>query len=106
MTPDLWELSYHPTDTAQETWTHYMPDVAVEIVTADETPEEIAAKVADYLRNGAPVVWVVDSKTYTVTVHTAEGARQVSRFGVLKSEDVMPGSDVPIQLPVKAIFGR
>jgi Uma2 family endonuclease len=46
------------------------PDLAVEVLSPDEGPGEVAAKVADYLQAGTEAVWIVDPEAETVTVHT------------------------------------
>jgi len=46
------------------------PDLAVEVLSPDDRPGEVAAKVADYLQAGSGAVWVVDPEAETVTVHT------------------------------------
>ena len=51
-----------------------VPDLAVEIRSPSNTARELAAKVADYLRAGVRLVWVVDLDTQTVTVHTPDTA--------------------------------
>jgi Uma2 family endonuclease len=50
------------------------PDLAVEVLSPNDLASEISEKVEDYLRNGFPLVWVVDPVTRTVMVRTAEGA--------------------------------
>ena len=47
-----------------------VPDLAVEIRSPSNTARELAVKVADYLRAGVRLVWIVDLDTQTVTVHT------------------------------------
>lgn len=51
-----------------------VPDLAVEIRSPSNTARELAAKVADYLRSGVRLVWVVELDTQTVTVHTPDTA--------------------------------
>ena len=63
------------------------PDLAVEILSPDDRPGEVAAKVADYLRAGAQAVWVVDPEGQTITVHTRDGA---TRYGAHESLDGAP----------------
>ncbi len=69
------------------------PDLAVEIVSPDDTDREIQEKVTDYLAAGAPRVWVVRPELGTVTVHRGDGtARTLSRGATLSSDDA--GFDV------------
>src|SRR5207245_1311593 len=52
------------------------PDLAVEIVSPDDTPAEIASKVRDYLAAGVRLVWVVNPPEHRVRAHTADGPVQ------------------------------
>jgi Uma2 family endonuclease len=45
------------------------PDLAVEVVSPDDTPAEVRAKVEEYLDHGVPVVVVVDPDPQAVTIY-------------------------------------
>lgn len=78
------------------------PDLAVEVLSPSNTPDEIATKVVNYLRAGT-VVWVVDPETKRVTVYTPDAApRAYSLEETLDGGAVLPG----FTLPVKQIFGE
>ena len=47
------------------------PDLAIEIRSPGDRLTSLRAKVADYLARGVRLVWVVDPKAKTVTVHRA-----------------------------------
>jgi len=77
------------------------PDLAVEILSASNRSGEIHAKVADYLAAGARLVWIVDPKRRTVTVHeTLLAPRRLGARDVLDGGDVLPG----FAITVEAIF--
>jgi Uma2 family endonuclease len=65
------------------------PDLAIEIRSPGDRRATIQAKVADYLARGVRLVWVVDPKAKTVTVH--RGQSPPVSLGV---DDVIDGSDV------------
>jgi Uma2 family endonuclease len=68
------------------------PDVAVEIVSPNDSADEIREKVRDYLTAGTRLVWVIYPRTQEVIVHTPDGlARTYSRNDVLGEFDVLPG---------------
>jgi Uma2 family endonuclease len=48
------------------------PDLAVEIVSPTDSPEDVSQKVADYLQNGVRLVWVIEPRKRTVRVHTPD----------------------------------
>src|SRR5690349_449170 len=46
----------------------FRPDLAVEVVSPNDTYEEVEEKLADYFDAGVPLIWVVTPKTRTVLV--------------------------------------
>jgi Uma2 family endonuclease len=49
-------------------------DLAVEVLSPTDFAYDVAAKIDEYLRNGFPLVWVVEPNTRTVVVHRADGS--------------------------------
>ena len=45
------------------------PDLAVEVISPTDTASEVKEKVADYLNAGARLVWIVNPKRKTITIH-------------------------------------
>jgi len=79
------------------------PDLAVEVVSPEDTAAEIDAKVQEYLVAGARMVLVVQPRTRTVTMYRPDGAARVLRSSeVMGGEDVLPG----FTLRVDEIFMR
>jgi len=72
------------------------PDLAVEVLSPDEGPSEVAAKVADYLRAGTQAVWVVDAQQETLTAHTELGAAIYRREETLRGEPPLPDFELPL----------
>ena len=80
-----------------------VPDLAVEIRSPSNTARELAAKVADYLRAGVRLVWVVDLDTQTVTVHTPTAMP----MALSVNDEITGGSVLPeFRCPVAAFFQR
>lgn len=78
------------------------PDLAVEIVASVNTPTEIADKVRDYLGAGTRVVWVVEPRSRTLTVHRPGLApRTCAAEDIVDGGDVLPG----LALRVGELFG-
>jgi len=63
------------------------PDLAVEVLSPDDRPAEMAARIADFLRAGCRAVWVVDPEAETLTVHAEQGA---ARYGAHETLDGPP----------------
>ena len=73
------------------------PDLAVEVLSPDDRPRLVAAKVVEYLAVGVRLVWVIDPETERATAHRADGTTQeISSGGVLDGEDVIPGFSCPL----------
>ncbi|HEX5272196.1 MAG TPA: Uma2 family endonuclease [Gemmataceae bacterium] len=71
---------------------HIVPDLAVEVVSPNDTFDEVDVKVEEYLDLGVKLVWVVSLRTRQVYVHRADGTMSKVREGEdLLGEDVVPG---------------
>jgi Uma2 family endonuclease len=68
------------------------PDLAVEVVSPNDTYEEVAAKVMDYKSAQVKLIWVISPETKTVMVRRLDGTcAEVDETGMLSGEDVLPG---------------
>lgn len=68
------------------------PDIVVEVVSPNDTYEEVAVRVADFKSAGVRLIWVVSPETRTVLVRRADGTlSEVGEAGALSGEDVLPG---------------
>jgi Uma2 family endonuclease len=68
------------------------PDLAIEVVSPNDAPAEIAEKVAFDLAHGVPLVWVAYPRPRQVSVHRP--GQEPHTLGVgdtLEGEDVVPG---------------
>lgn len=73
------------------------PDVVAEVVSHQDTYEEVAVKVADYKSAGVKLIWVISPKTRTALVRRLEGTcAEVGEVGTLSGEDVLPGFACPL----------
>jgi Uma2 family endonuclease len=77
------------------------PDLAVEVRSPGDRSRDVRAKVDDYLARGVTLVWVVDSRNKTVTVH-----RRLLPPVVLTVDDTLEAGDVipGFGCPVRQIF--
>ena len=68
------------------------PDLAVEVLSSDDRPKEIAAKAREYLACGTRAVWVVDPRHRTVTVHRVNNEPiRLGEADALTDPDLLPG---------------
>jgi len=73
------------------------PDIAAEVLSPDDRPGEVVAKVADWLQGGAQLVWVIDPRRETATIYHADGTMAIApRSGALDGETVLPGFSCPL----------
>ena len=72
------------------------PDLAVEVLSPDDRPRDVAAKVREYLTHGGALVWVIDPAVQTVTVHSTAASVSLACNQFLDGGDVLPGFSVPI----------
>ena len=73
------------------------PDLAVEVVSPGDTTREVDEKANGWLRGGALAVWVVNPRSKTVSVYSADGTVNILVEGsILDGGDVLPGFRCPV----------
>jgi Uma2 family endonuclease len=90
-----------PGEVLPKGWGKIPPDLVVEVVSPNDSADELDEKLDDYQKAGVPLVWVVNPKSHNVMVYRGDGS--VSRLrasGELSGEDVLPG----FRCPVREIF--
>jgi Uma2 family endonuclease len=74
------------------------PDLVVEVLGASNTKAEMDRKVRDYIEAGTILVWLVDPKNRTITIHDRDAPEPSVYSGsdetVLKK--VLPGFPIPL----------
>lgn len=77
------------------------PDLAVEVLSPDDSRRKLAEKVAEYLAAGAQAVWVIDPRHQTLTTHLP-GRRPttLARDETLLGDPYLPG----LRLAVADLF--
>lgn len=74
------------------------PDIVAEVVSPDDSPAEVLGKVADWLRTGSRLAWVVDPRRGEVRVYRPDGSTStVPESEVLTGEEVLPGFRCPVR---------
>lgn len=74
------------------------PDLAVEVVSPNDAPQEVEEKVAAWLRGGASEVWVIDPVSRSVAIHGRSDRHEILSEGdVLAGGELLPGFRCPIQ---------
>jgi Uma2 family endonuclease len=78
------------------------PTVAIEILSPDDRPADVADKTATYLAAGAAAVLIVDPRKQIVVVREATGKRAYERGDVL-TLDALPGLAVDLEALFAAV---
>lgn len=76
----------------------YPPDLAVEVLSPNQTHKDIGYKIGELIDWGTPLVWVVDPAARTVAVYRSLGdTRTLGLDDALSGEDVIPGFSVQVR---------
>lgn len=99
--PDVVYVSFErlpPVDATEQPYLRTAPDLAVEILSPDESARRFASKLRFYLLHGVRLVWVVDPTAQTITVYTPGDAdeRVLTVDEILDGDEVLPGFSAPI----------
>jgi Uma2 family endonuclease len=76
------------------------PDLAVEVISPNESLYKVDRKLREYLDAGVTLVWVVNPDARTVTIHRAHSVTRLQENEYLDGENVLPG----FRCPVASIF--
>jgi Uma2 family endonuclease len=77
--------------------TRFRPDIAVEVVSPNDTYNTIDLRLADYIAAGVPLIWVVSEVTRTVLVYQPDGtARRLTESDHLTADPIVPGFRVQV----------
>ena len=73
------------------------PDLAVEVLSASNTPKEIHRKLGEYFAAGTRLAWIVDPVARTVRVHTApDVSTLLNEHETVDGGTVIPGFSLSI----------
>ena len=87
-----------PGERLPEGWARIAPDLAIEVVSPNDTAYELDEKIEEYREAGVSLVWVINPKSRAVRVHRKDGSVSYFREGEeLSGEDVVPGFRCPLR---------
>jgi Uma2 family endonuclease len=93
--PDLAFISFKrvPKDATDDTpIVSWIPDLAVEVLSDSNTPQEMKRKRREYFKAGVRLVWIADPEKRTVAVYRSpKDVRVLTENDFLDGEDVLPG---------------
>jgi Uma2 family endonuclease len=81
-----------PPDWMEQSFFTIAPDLAVEVLSTNDTAYEIDRKIADYLSVGVRLIWEINPVERTVMIHRLDGTVQkLHDQDQLNGENVIPG---------------
>jgi len=96
--PDVAFIARHRLPEAEPRgYASWAPDLAVEVLAHDDHPADTLEKVAQWLKAGVRLVWLVDAEERTGRVYRADGSEQIlGAEHALDGEEVLPGFRCPL----------
>jgi Uma2 family endonuclease len=77
---------------------HLVPDLAVEVLSTGNTPNEMRRKLREYVEAGVRLVWYIDPASRTVTVYRDENdSVELDEDQMLTADGVLPGFEVSVR---------
>jgi Uma2 family endonuclease len=97
--PDLTYISYArlAKDWQEDAACPVPPDLAIEIISPDQTFGEMATKAADYLTAGLPRVWVVDPRARSITVFYPDAPPRTYTNDMVLTDVLVEGLELTVQ---------
>jgi Uma2 family endonuclease len=98
-----------PGDVSPKGWIRIPPDLAVEVISPNDTAEQLEEKLDDYDKAGVPLVWVIYPEARKARVFRIDGPPAVlAEDDELSGEDIIPGFRCPLSeiLPRRAPAGE
>lgn len=91
------DLSVNWPDQPSSDWLERSPQIAIEIASRGNTPEQIERKAAAYLADGSAEVWISYPEQHGMTVCKRDGVRETAT-GVYQSAALNASIDIPALL--------
>jgi Uma2 family endonuclease len=97
--PDVTFVSLEklPGGTSPESYGAVVPDLAVEVLSPNDSLRRVGDKIGEYFECGVPLVWLVDPARQTVTVYRSLLETELLTVDdVITAEPVLPGFSCPV----------
>lgn len=88
------------TDAQRRKFPPLCPEFVVELLSASDSPEDMAEKVQEYIANGCRLAWLLDPKNGIARIFRANGSvsAPIGFDETLSGEDVLPGFGFQLSL--------
>ncbi len=92
--PDLSFISKERLPQDLQRYLSVTPDLAVEILSPNDSFEHVMEKVDEYLQQGVKIIWLVIPSTRRVLVCSPQG--QYTEREILTAPELLPGFELPV----------
>jgi Uma2 family endonuclease len=87
-----------PGEKLPDGWSKIPPDLAVEVISPNDTAYDLDEKLEDYRAAGFPLIWVINPRSRTVRVHRGDGSvAYLHEEESLSGENIVPGFRCPLR---------
>lgn len=73
------------------------PDLAIEVVSENESALDLRQKIQDYLDAGSMAVWAVYPKLRVIAVYDKAGLRELHSHQILEAPEILPGFQTRVE---------
>jgi Uma2 family endonuclease len=95
--PDASFVSSKRLPRVPEGFVELAPDLAVEVLSPEDSPREVVDKVGEYLAAGVRLVWVIDPRTsHAVSYRSLTDVQEIGPDGMLDGGELLPGFSYPL----------
>jgi Uma2 family endonuclease len=95
--PDVSFVSSNRLPMVPEGFAELAPDLAVEVLSPEDSPRDVLDRVGEYLTAGVRLVWVIDPRaSRAVRYRSLSDVREIGPDGILDGEEVLPGFHCPL----------
>lgn len=79
-------------ETIPKGWITITPDLAVEVVSPNDTVDKLDEKIQEYQKVGVPLIWVIYPNSRTVRIHRIDATESLlHEHEELSGEEIIPG---------------
>jgi Uma2 family endonuclease len=81
-----------PANWLEQSYFTIAPDLAIEVISQNDTAYEVSRKIRDYRGAGVKLIWEIDPENRTVLIHRLDGSVQMLQDSDnLSGENIVPG---------------
>jgi Uma2 family endonuclease len=97
--PDLLYISYDklPRERFEDEACPFPPELVIEIISPGQSFGDLSEKAIDYLKAGISRVWIVDSKSKSITIFYPNLPPQIKRGKDTLTDEILPDLNITVE---------